>query len=105
MFGIKRRTVAVYEQRVKLLGNKHGFMDLFWPRTLLIEQKSSRLDLGKAQGQALTYIDGIHPTEQPRWVLACDFKNWHLLDLETGDERSDELTVGKEWVIQCSVGG
>src|SRR3546814_647823 len=61
-------------------------MDLFWPRTLLIEQKSSRLDLGKAQGQALTYIDGIHPTEQPRWVLACDFQNWHLLDLETGDE-------------------
>src|SRR3546814_7971522 len=57
IFGIKRRTVAVYEQRVKLLGNKHGFMDLFWPRTLLIEQKSSRLDLGKAQGQALTYID------------------------------------------------
>src|SRR3546814_9027269 len=61
-------------------------MDLFWPRTLLIEQKSSRLDLGKAQGQALTYIDGNHPTEQPRWVRACDFHNWHLLDLETGDE-------------------
>ena len=86
IFGIKRRTVAVYEQRVKLLDNKHGFMDLFWPRTLLIEQKSSRLDLGKAQGQALTYIDGIHPTEQPRWVLACDFQNWNLLDLETGTE-------------------
>lgn len=86
IFGIKRRTVAVYEQRVKLLDNKHGFMDLFWPRTLLIEQKSSRLDLGKAQGQALSYIDGIHPTEQPRWVLACDFQNWNLLDLETGDE-------------------
>lgn len=86
IFGIKRRTVAVYEQRVKLLDNKHGFMDLFWPRTLLIEQKSSRLDLGRAQGQALTYIDGIHPTEQPRWVLACDFQNWNLLDLESGTE-------------------
>jgi hypothetical protein len=86
IFGIKRRTVAVYEQRVKLLSNKHGFIDLFWPRTLLIEQKSSRLDLGKAQGQALSYVEGLHPTEQPRWVLTCDFQNWNLLDLETGAE-------------------
>lgn len=86
IFGIKRRTVAVYEQRVKLLDNKHGFIDLFWPRTLLIEQKSSRLDLGKAQGQALSYVEGLHPTDQPRWVLTCDFQNWNLLDLETGTE-------------------
>ena len=86
IFGIKRRTVAVYEQRVKLLGDKHGFMDLFWPRTLLIEQKSSRLDLGKAQGQALSYVEGLHSTEQPQWVLTCDFQNWRLLDLDTGAE-------------------
>src|SRR3546814_14975976 len=65
IFGIKRRTVAVYEQRVKLLGNKHGFMDLFWPRTLLIERQSSRPDLGTAQGQAQTSINGLHPTEPP----------------------------------------
>ena len=39
IFGIKRRTVAVYEQRVKLLDNTQGFIDLFWPRTLLIERK------------------------------------------------------------------
>ena len=50
IFGIKRRTVAVYEQRVKLLDNKQGFIDLFWPRTLLVEQKSAGLKLGRAQG-------------------------------------------------------
>ncbi len=86
IFGIKRRQVAVYEQRVKLLSNKHGFIDLFWPRTLLIEQKSSRLDLGKAQGQALDYVDGMRAADQPRWVLTCDFQRWVLLDLETGQE-------------------
>nr|WP_292632830.1 DNA methyltransferase [Novosphingobium sp. 28-62-57] len=53
---------------------------------LLVEQKSSRLDLGKAQGQALDYVEGIHPTLQPRWVLTCDFQKWVLLDLETGSE-------------------
>ena len=52
IFGIKRKQVATYEQRVKLLNARHGFMDLFWPRTLLIEQKSARLDLNKEIGRA-----------------------------------------------------
>jgi hypothetical protein len=91
IFGIVRKQVAIYEQRVKLLNNRHGFIDLFWPGTLLVEQKSARLDLGKAQGQALDYVEGIHPTEQPRWVLTCDFQTWVLLDLETGNELSFRL--------------
>lgn len=33
IFGIKRRTVAVFEKRVALIDNKQGFIDLFWPRT------------------------------------------------------------------------
>jgi len=86
IFGIKRRTVAVYEQRVKLLDNRQGFIDLFWPRTLLIEQKSAGLKLGRAQGQALDYLHGVHPTQQPRFILTCDFQRWNLLDLETGRE-------------------
>lgn len=86
IFGIRRKQVAIYEQRVKLLNNRHGFIDLFWPGTLLVEQKSSNLDLARAQGQALDYVEGVHPTEQPRWVLTCDFQNWVLLDLETGAE-------------------
>jgi hypothetical protein len=86
IFGVRRKQVAVYEQRVKLLSHRHGFIDLFWPGTLLVEQKSGRLDLTKAQGQALDYVEGIHPTLQPRWVLTCDFQNWVLLDLETSTQ-------------------
>ncbi len=86
IFGIKRKQVAIYEQRVKLLSQKHGFIDLFWPGTLLVEQKSSKLDLDKAQGQALDYVEGIHHTDQPRFVLTCDFQRWRLLDLESGTE-------------------
>jgi hypothetical protein len=76
---------------VKLLNNKHGFMDLFWPRTLLIEQKSARLDLDKAGTQALDYIDGIPQAEQPRYVLTCDFQSWRLLDLDSGEETRFKL--------------
>lgn len=86
LFGIKRKQVAIYEQRVKLLSKKHGFIDLFWPGTMLVEQKSGNLDLDKARGQALDYVEGVHPTDQPRWVLTCDFQRWRLLDLETGQE-------------------
>lgn len=86
IFGIKRKQVAIYEQRVKLLSQKHGFIDLFWPGTLLVEQKSANLDLDRAQGQALDYLGGIHPTDQPQYVLTCDFQRWRLLDLETGRE-------------------
>jgi hypothetical protein len=84
IFGVKRKQVATYEQRVKLLNGKHGFMDLFWPKTLLIEHKSARLDLKKAGVQAMDYIDGIRAEDQPRYVLTCDFQTWNLLDLETG---------------------
>lgn len=76
IFGVKRRSVATYERRVKLLNNKSGFMDLFWPRVLLVEQKSARLDLDKAGVQALDYIDGLPQAEQPRYVLTCDFQIW-----------------------------
>jgi len=91
IFGVKRRQVATYEQRVKLLNAKHGFMDLFWPKTLLIEQKSARLDLNKAGVQAMDYIDGIRAEDQPRYVLTCDFQTWNLTDLETGRTTSFRL--------------
>lgn len=91
IFGIKRRRLATYELRVKLVAEKFGFIDLFWPGVLLVEQKSSKLDLRKAQGQALRYIDGIPDRDQPQYVLTCDFQNWRLADLERGTEHLFKL--------------
>ena len=42
IFGVKRRSVARYEQHVKKLDNRSGFIDLFWPGVLIVEQKSRR---------------------------------------------------------------
>ena len=39
IFGVERRQVARYEEHIKKLNNKSGFIDLFWPRVLLIEEK------------------------------------------------------------------
>jgi hypothetical protein len=84
---VSRRQVATYEQRVRNLpGNKQGFIDLFWPGTLIVEQKSAGLDLRKASTQALDYYDWLPEAQRPRYILTCDFQRWHLLDLEEGRE-------------------
>jgi hypothetical protein len=86
-FGVKRAQVATYEQRVRNLpGDKRGFIDLFWPGTLIVEQKSAGLDLKKASNQALDYYDWLPEKDRPRYILTCDFQRWHLLDLEEGRE-------------------
>ncbi len=42
VFGVKRRSVARYEEHVAKLDNRSGHIDLFWPGQLLVEQKSAR---------------------------------------------------------------
>lgn len=87
IFGVKRRTVASYERRVDSIdANRRGFIDLFWPGTLIVEQKSGGRDLLKAQGQALEYFDWLADKDKPRFILTCDFQRWRLLDLDTNTE-------------------
>ena len=86
IFGFKRRSVARYEEHVKRLDNSQGFIDLFWPGWLLVEQKSAGRDLTEARRQALSYFDALPKHNQPRYLLLCDFQNFELLDLDEGEE-------------------
>ncbi len=86
IFDIPRRRVATYEEPVKLLGEKRGFIDLFWKGTLLIEQKSKGRDLTKAKAQALDYFPGLKDKELPRYVLLSDFQSFELYDLDEDTE-------------------
>ncbi|MCA3712801.1 MAG: class I SAM-dependent DNA methyltransferase, partial [Phenylobacterium sp.] len=86
VFGIRRRRVATFEAPVKKLGEKQGFIDLFWKGVLLVEQKSAGRDLTRARDQALDYFPGLKEHELPRYVLTCDFQLFELVDLETGEE-------------------
>ncbi|PCH98619.1 MAG: SAM-dependent methyltransferase [Rhodobacteraceae bacterium] len=83
IFGIKRRTVARYEESIKKLNNRQGFIDLFWPAKLIVEQKSAGRDLSKAATQAGEYFDALKDSEKPRYQLVCDFQNFELLDRDT----------------------
>ena len=82
MFGVQRRNVARYEAHVAKLDNRSGFIDLFWPGVLLVEQKSAGRDLRKAYEQAWEYFDALPERERPRFILVSDFQTFELHDLD-----------------------
>jgi hypothetical protein len=82
VFGVPVRRVATFEEPVKNLGDRRGFIDLFWKGVLLVEQKSVGRDLVKAKKQALDYFPGLKDTDLPRFVLLSDFQTFELYDLD-----------------------
>lgn len=92
IFGMSSRQIGRYERRVADVARKQrGYIDFFWPGQIIVEMKSLGKSLIAAEQQALDYIDGVHPTERPRYVLACDFQNWRLVDLEEKRELEFKL--------------
>ena len=82
VFGVSRRSVAAYEKRVERLDGRPGYIDLFWPGTLIVEQKSAGRSLDAADIQAQDYFLSLPEKDRPRYQLACDFQNFRLTDLE-----------------------
>jgi len=82
VFGVKRRSVARYEEHVAKLDNRSGYIDLFWPGQLLVEQKSAGRDLKQAYGQAGEYFDALPERDRPRYILVSDFQHFELHDLD-----------------------
>lgn len=85
VFGVPVKRVASFEEPVKNLGEKRGFIDLFWKGVLLVEQKSVGRDLKKAKQQALNYFPGLKDSDLPRYILLSDFQTFELYDLEEDD--------------------
>jgi type I restriction-modification system DNA methylase subunit len=87
VFGIARRKVATFEQRVKKLNDKDGYIDLLWKATILVEMKSKGKDLDKALVQAKEYTESLPQHQLPKYILVCDFEQFRLLDLEENTEQ------------------
>lgn len=89
VFGVQRRQVARFEalaQRYSTGGR--GFIDLFWPGRLLAEHKTAGRSLDEAMRQAQDYLPGMDPEDVPKVLVACDFREFLVRDLDTGaDER------------------
>ena len=83
VFGVPRKRVASFEKTVTPKPGQLGFIDLFWPGKLLVEQKSAGRNLKPAKKQAFSYFEGLRDDQLPRYVLLSDFQNFELYDLET----------------------
>ena len=86
VFGVRRRTVAAFEEKVRNIKGQFGFIDLFWRGKLLAEHKSYGKSLDKAASQAFEYIqclkDENRDDEIPRYVIVSDFAKIVLYNLE-----------------------
>ncbi len=91
IFGVRRRSVARYEEHVKKLNDNSGFIDLFWPSMLIVEQKSAGRDLHSAYEQAGDYFDALPEYEKPQYILVSDFHTFQLKDLEEQESVTFEL--------------
>ena len=68
-----------------------GFVDLFWPGMLLVEQKSRGKNLDAALTQALSYFPGLAERDLPQIVIVCDFARFRVHRLATGETIEFEL--------------
>lgn len=95
IFGLSTNRIGVFEARAKTLRGTVGFIDFFWPGTLLVEHKSRGRDLEDALTQALDYCGsgGLKDSEIPRFIVVCDFERFVLLELATQDRQ--EFTLGQ----------
>ncbi len=91
VFGISRRRVASFEQPVKKLDHKQGFIDLLWKGVILVEHKSRGKNLDKATQQAKDYFPNLKEIELPRYILVSDFQRFRLYDLDTDTSTEFEL--------------
>jgi type I restriction-modification system DNA methylase subunit len=82
VFGIDRKRMTSFEERVKKLDDRDGYIDLLWKGHILIEMKSRGKNLDKAYQQARDYLHGIKQHELPKYILICDFANFRLYDLD-----------------------
>ena len=98
VFGISRRTVANFEEKVHNLAGHYDRIDLFWPGMLLVEHKSFGGDLGHAESQARDYIGNLvnagRQDEVPRYVIVSDFARITLIDLEPEDAAKRAIRGG-----------
>ena len=78
---------ATFEQRIEKAGKsgKMGFADLLWKNHVLIEMKKRGSDLQDREyrTQAERYYIRIKKSDRPRYVILCNFDEFHIYDVSS----------------------
>ncbi|MDA7960766.1 MAG: N-6 DNA methylase, partial [Nitrosopumilus sp.] len=67
------------------------WIDLLWKGVLLVEQKSPGKDLDRALNQAMQYYHALDPLVRPKYVIACDFKRFEIV--EVGSNKAHKIVM------------
>jgi hypothetical protein len=107
VFGLRRASLASFEENVRNLKGNTGSIDLLWKGRLLVEHKSFGADLAYAKSQAFTYIEDLTREDRwdevPRFVLVSDFARFVLYDLEPDEQLNLPLfEAGSRRIAQVS---
>ena len=89
VYGIKRRSVASFEEKVRNIKGAYSRIDVFFSGVMLGEHKSRGEDLSKAQSQAYEYVQFLtragRQDEAPQYIVLSDFERIVVLDLDSDD--------------------
>jgi len=100
VFGVDRKRVAFFEQRAKkMTGSGFGFIDLFWPGVLLVEQKSAGKNLDLAESQADEYLASLTNAEFPIARVVSDFERLKVTWYEGTDKGNTSIVDLKDLPI------
>ena len=111
VFGIENPSEFIrFEEQVKI--DKTNFIDVHIPATkVIIEQKSLGKDLRKPITQsdrtkltpfrqAKRYSAELPYSQRPRWIVACNFEEFLIYDMERPDAEPEQVLLadlGRDW--------
>lgn len=97
VFGIRRRSVASFEEKVRNIKGRYNRIDVFYGGVMLGEHKSRGEDLSKAASQAFDYVQALtresRTDEIPRYIVVSDFARIAIHDLEATDDAQRTVDV------------
>lgn len=106
LFEVERPTDFIdFEKTVTLDNNHSGRIDAYIAETkVLIEQKKIGVELDKlsADGkwtpyqQAKEYSNALPLDQKPRWIITCNFSEFHIYDMNSArPEKSKQVVLLK----------
>ena len=95
VYGVKKPSKILVPEDSLRVEKSQRFVDIRIPSTrVMIEQKGAHIDLTKPQEQSgmkekLTpfqqahhYILGLGVSDHPKWIVVCNFREFHIHDME-----------------------
>ena len=106
VYGIKNTDDYIVPEDRSCVEGSQRFIDITLPATrVMIEQKGSHVDLTKPEHQSGTqekltpfqqayrYVLGKGVSEHPKWIVVCNFRTFHIHDMERPNDPPQILSL------------